>query len=49
MRVATTLTTLVLLTGAASPLSACKTTAEAGQDPSAAGKAIHSSAEENKS
>ena len=48
-RMATALLALVLLTGAASLLSACNTTAGAGQDLSAAGKAIHHSAEENKS
>jgi predicted small secreted protein len=45
---ATTFLTLLLLTGAASLLSACNTTAGAGKDISAAGKAINNEAEENK-
>ncbi len=45
---ATTFLTLLILTGAASMLSACNTTAGAGKDISAAGKAIDHSAEENK-
>jgi len=48
-RVATIFLTLVLLTGTASLFSACNTTAGAGKDLSAAGKAIHNEAEENKS
>jgi entericidin B len=47
-RLAMTFLTLCLLTGAASVLSACNTTAGAGKDISAAGKAIDNSAEENK-
>ena len=45
---AMTCLTLVLLTGAATMLSACNTTAGAGKDISAAGKAIDHSAEDNK-
>ena len=39
---------LFLLTGAASALSACNTTAGAGEDLSSAGHAITNSAERNK-
>jgi len=46
--IATTFLTLLILTGAASVLSACNTTAGAGKDVEAAGKAINNSAEENK-
>lgn len=40
--------TLFILTGAASLLSACNTTAGVGKDVSAAGHALNNSAEENK-
>jgi entericidin B len=39
---------LVMLTGVASMLSACNTTAGAGEDLSAAGHAITNSADKNK-
>lgn len=45
---ATAFLTLFILTGAASLLSACNTTAGAGKDMSAAGRALNNSAEENK-
>jgi predicted small secreted protein len=45
---ATTFIALLILTGAATMLSACNTTAGAGKDISAAGQAIHNSAEEHK-
>jgi predicted small secreted protein len=47
-KIAMTMLTMLLLTGAASALSACNTTAGAGKDLSAAGRAINNSAEENK-
>jgi len=48
-RLAMAFLSLLLITGAGSLLSACNTTAGAGKDMSAAGKAIEHSAEEHKS
>jgi entericidin B len=43
-----TLLSILLVSGAASVLSACNTTAGAGEDMSSAGHAITNSAEKNK-
>jgi predicted small secreted protein len=47
--IASILATILLLAGAAAALSACNTTAGAGQDVSAAGHAVTNSAEKVKS
>ena len=48
MRLAITSLTLLVLVGSAALLGACNTTAGAGADMAAAGKAIEKSADENK-
>jgi len=47
-KMAMAMLTMLLLTGTASLVSACNTTAGVGRDLSAAGRAINNSAEENK-